>query len=98
MNARSSFLSNGIYRDGLSHLNKGVGRYTAAMAVCCTLTGVDPDKITYVPDSLMKNVPEGLNKEAPTMKDTLVAIAKESVKNALAKPYEITQSQYTKAP
>ncbi|MBR2977367.1 MAG: hypothetical protein IKC50_03725, partial [Oscillospiraceae bacterium] len=96
--ARSSFLENGIYRDGLSHLNKGVGRYTAAMTVCCTLTGVDPDKITYAPESLLKNLPEGLNKEAPGMQETLVKIAKESVKNALAKPYEITQSQYKTAP
>ncbi|MBR2897969.1 MAG: DUF4886 domain-containing protein, partial [Oscillospiraceae bacterium] len=71
MNARSSFLENGIYRDGLSHLNKGVGRYTAAMTVCCTLTGVDPDKITYAPESLLKNLPEGLNKEAPGMQETL---------------------------
>jgi len=98
LNARSSFLENGIYRDGLSHLNKGVGRYTAAMTVCCTLTGVDPDKIAYAPDSLISQLPEGLNKDAPGMKETLVKIAKESVKNALAKPYEATPSQYKTAP
>ena len=98
LNARSSFLENGIYRDGFSHLNKGVGRYTAAMTVCCTLTGVDPEKITYAPDSLLTNLPEGLNKDAPGMKETLVKIAKESVKNALAKPYEATPSQYKTAP
>ena len=41
---------------------------------------------------------EGVNYEAPELQETLLKIARESVTNALAKPYEVTQSQYTKAP
>ena len=102
MNARSSFIGNSIYRDGLSHLNKGIGRYIASMVVCCKLTGVTPEQITYVPEVLAQDKKdfqiEGVNYAAPELQETLLKIARESVTNALAKPYELTQSQYTTAP
>ncbi|MBR2977165.1 MAG: DUF4886 domain-containing protein [Oscillospiraceae bacterium] len=98
LNARSSFIGNGIHRDKISHLNKGVGRYIAAMATCCTLTGVTPDQINYVPTDLLKDTPAGLNKDAPGLQEALVKVARESVTNMLAKPYEVTQSQYKTAP
>ena len=98
MNARTSFLGCGVHRDNMSHLNKGIGRYIAAMTVCCKLTGVSPDQLTYLPESLLDNLPEGLDKNTPGLLDTLGKIARESVKNTMAKPYEITQSTYTTKP
>ena len=97
MNAHTSFLGDGIYRDSTSHLNKGVGRYIATMVVANALTGVTPDQIKYAPD-LTKEPPAGIAADTPNLQETLVKIAKESVQNALAKPYEITQSQYKTLP
>ena len=102
LNARSSFVGNSIHRDKISHLNKGVGRYIASMTVCCELTGCTPEQITYVPSALAKDKAgfriEGVNYAAPELQETLVKIAKESVTNMLAKPYEVTQSTFTTAP
>ena len=81
-NARSSYLGDTMTRDG-QHLDKGIGRYVAAMTVCCSLTGVDPAKLTYAPDTLTKGQ---------------VAVAKESVANALKAPLEITQSKIMSEP
>ncbi|MBQ3072159.1 MAG: DUF4886 domain-containing protein, partial [Oscillospiraceae bacterium] len=93
MNAHSSFLGDGVHRDSSSHLNKGVGRYIAAMTVACTLTGAKPEQIKYTPD-FTKNIPAGLTADTPNLAAALEKVAKESVTNALAKPYEITQSAY----
>ena len=68
------------------------------MVWCCKLTGVTPDQIDYVPDDLTKHPPHGFDKKTPGLKEALVAVAKESVTNALANPYEITQSKLTTAP
>ena len=100
-NARTSFLGDHLDRDSY-HLNHGVGRYIATMAVCCTLTGVDPDTIEYLPDVIAQEkknytIP-GLDMKAPGLKEALGKVARESVKNALAKPYEVTQSQFTTMP
>ena len=95
-NARTSFLGDHLDRDGY-HLNKGIGRYIASMTWCCMLTGASPDQVKYLPEALLDYLPEGLNKDTPGMLDKLGEIARESVKNALAKPYEITQSQLTTA-
>ena len=72
------------------------------MTVCCTLTGVDPDTITYLPDAIAQEkknytIP-GQDMKAPGLKEALGKVARESVKNALAKPYEVTQSQYKTMP
>ncbi|MBR3850131.1 MAG: DUF4886 domain-containing protein, partial [Oscillospiraceae bacterium] len=103
MNAHTSFLGDSIYRDTTSHLNKGVGRYMAAMTVACTLTGTTPDQISYVPDAIVDRKEKGfeiagVDRTKPGVREALEKVAKESVRNALAKPYEITQSQYTTAP
>ena len=101
MNARSSFIGDHLDRDGY-HLNKGIGRYIAAMTVCCKLTGVDPDKITYLPEAIVQDKKDftipGLDMKAPGLLEALGKVARESVKNALAKPYEVTQSALTTAP
>ena len=102
LNARSSFIGNGIHRDNMSHLNKGIGRYIAAMTVCCAITGVKPEQIKYVPTTLAADKKDyqipGVDYAAPTLQETLLKIAHESVTNALAKPYEVTQSQFTTVP
>ena len=41
---------------------------------------------------------EGVDMSNPNLLEALGKGARESVKNALAKPFEITQSQYTTAP
>ena len=98
LNARSSFVGNGVHRDNMSHLNKGIGRYIAAMTVCCTLTGCKPDQIDYLPETILDEMPEGLSKDTPGILEKLGEVARESVANALAKPYEVTQSKFTTAP
>ncbi len=100
-NARTSFLGDRLDRD-TAHLNKGVGRYIAAMTWCCKLTGADPDKITYLPEVLAQDKKDyaiaGLDMSKPGLLEALGKVAKESVRNAIANPYEITPSQYTTAP
>ena len=100
-NARTSFIGDHLDRDGY-HLNKGIGRYVATMTVCCTLTGVDPDTITYLPEAIVQDKKDytipGLDMKAPGLLEALGKVARESVKNALAKPYEVTQSALTTAP
>ena len=41
---------------------------------------------------------EGLDMNAPGLPEALGKVARESVRNAIAHPYEITQSQYTTMP
>ena len=100
-NARTSFLGDHLDRDGY-HMNKGIGRYTVAMVLCCKLTGVDPDTLTYLPDAIVQDKKDytipGQNMKAPGLKEALGKVARESVKNAIAKPFEVTQSQNTVAP
>ena len=94
-NARYSFLGDGgLYRDSLSHLNKGIGRYISTLTVCCTLTGVSPEEVSFIPRGLMTNLSSDYS-GISGMQDLLVNIAHESVKNTLVRPYEITPSQYT---
>ena len=96
-NARSSFIGDNLDRDTY-HLNEGIGYYIASIMWCCKLTGVTPDQINYVPDGLLENPPHGFDKNMPGLKEALVKVARESAKNALANPYEVTQSQYTTMP
>ena len=100
-NARTSFIGYAMTRDG-SHLNQGIGRYVAAMTWCCKLTGVDPDKLTYLPDALVQDKKNftirDQDMKAPGLLEALGKVARESVKNALAKPFEVTRSQITTKP
>jgi len=77
-NARTSFMGDTLTRDGY-HLDKGIGRYIAALTWCCFFTGVSPDAITHNPR------PEVIN-------DDMIAAARDAVKNALKTPYSVTRS------
>ena len=81
-NARTSFVGDRLTRDDADHLTKDFGRYIAAMNFVCTISGVSVDDITYAPANLTKDY---------------IAVAKESVKNSIANPYEVTPSRYKAA-
>ena len=80
-NVRSSFIGDCITRDGY-HLNMQFGRYLAALTWACKITGVSPDAISYNPSHSAIN-------------DDMLAVARESVANALAEPLAVTQSKIT---
>ena len=80
-NLRTSYVGDHLTRDGY-HLDYGFGRYTSGLTWYAILTGGDVDAVDWVPDKY------------PEVEGYLGAI-KESVKNALGNPYEITQSKYT---
>ena len=55
-------------------------------------------QIGYLPEEILNEMPEGLSKDTPGILEKLGEVARESVTNALAKPYEVTQSKFTTAP
>lgn len=79
-NARTSFIGDNLTRDNYDHLTRDTGRYIAAMTFITELTGLSVDEISYKPDGLT---------------GAYMNVAKESVKNALNKPFEVTLSQFT---
>ena len=78
-NARTSFIGDNLTRDVGDHLSFGLGRYIAGLTFIATLTKVDVDKIKFAP--------AGLNEKK-------ILLAKESVKNAINNPFEVTRSRY----
>lgn len=78
-NARSSFVGDTLTRDVSDHLTYDLGRYIAAMSLVKTLCGPDLNKVTYAPSGLSQ---------------THIAMAKESVNNAIKTPYAVTTSAY----
>ncbi len=79
-NARTSFVGDTLTRDGY-HLNKTLGRYIAGLCYFSAITGVDISDLTFVP--------------AADITEEVREMAKDAVKDALAKPYEITTSTHT---
>lgn len=79
-NIRTSFIGDKLTRDGY-HLSYDLGRYIAAMTWFHKITGLSIDDITYVPS-------------VETISDNHLKVVKECVKNAVANPDKITQSQY----
>ena len=77
-NLRTTYIGDTITRDGY-HLNYGFGRYMAGLAWFAVITGGSIDNVDFIPE------------EYPDIAEKLPAI-KESVKNALANPFEITES------
>lgn len=80
-NARTSYLGDNLTRDGY-HLNLDEGRFFAGLGFYKAVTGESIDGI--------------LNSSQYTAKfsSDIKKIAIESVNNAIAKPYEITESEY----
>ena len=77
-NARTSFLGDRLTRDG-SHLDLYFGRIVAALCWACALTGRRPEDFPFNPS------PEKISGD-------ILAVARESVANALAEPFRITLS------
>ncbi|MBR2327385.1 MAG: DUF4886 domain-containing protein [Clostridia bacterium] len=80
---RSSYIGNTLNRDG-SHLELGIASYSVGLAWLGAITGYNTDNMQWTPD------------DQPEVKARLNVI-KECVKNALNKPFEITNSQYTES-
>jgi hypothetical protein len=77
-NLRTSYLGDTLTRDGY-HLSNDIGRYTAGLTWVSLLTRISPDEIKWVPPSF-GNISEDL------------APIREAVKNAIATPFEVTES------
>ncbi len=78
-NARTSFIGDNLTRDEASHLSFDLGRYIAGLTFIATLTRVDVDKIKFAPVGLSEKK---------------ILLAKESAKNAINNPFEVTRSRY----
>ena len=75
-NARTSRLGDTLSRDGL-HLSYGTGRYIAGLTFIQVLTGLDITEVEFTPNGVDQSTKE---------------ICIESVKNAVASPYVVTNS------
>ena len=83
-NLRTSYFGDSLTRDGY-HLNYEEGYYTAALAWFAYITGGSMDNIEWTPAAY------------PNLKDH-IPVMREAVKNAIDKPYEVTNSTFTEAP
>ena len=88
-NGRTSILGDNFSRDQHNHLSYGAGRYIASMNLVSVLTGRDMSTLTWKPTD------SGFN--CPLTQEEILA-CKESVANAIANPFEITQSKYPYIP
>ncbi len=75
-NARTSFVGDTLTRDGY-HLTLNFGRFVAGMTWFHKITGMPIDDLTYVPDKTY-------------VTSQHLEVAKQCVKNAVQKPYEVT--------
>ena len=78
-NSRTSLLGDTTTRDGY-HMSRDYGQYMTGLLFIKTVTGLSVDGITYAPSGV----------DAQEMK-----IAIESVNNAYANPFAVTESAYT---
>ena len=76
-NARTSLLGDTLTRDGY-HLDLKIGRFIAGLTFVAKVTGADLDDLTYAPN--------GIN-------EVQLAVALESVQNALTTPFAVTESE-----
>lgn len=83
-NLRTSFLGDTLTRDGY-HMSYNLGRYAVGLTWILKLTGWSIDDVAFTPSST----------EVPA---SYLPMIKESVKAAVAHPYEITRSSYLSGP
>lgn len=81
-NARTSYVGDTLTRDGY-HLSEDLGRFIGGLSYLKALTGVSIDGVTFAPNGVDA---------------TELAMAIESVNNACARPFEVTNSTYTTKP
>lgn len=84
-NARTSFIGDNLTRDKYDHLSENAGRYIAAMGLVSVLTGRDVSNVTWKPTDSGFDFPMSAN---------MITVCKESIANALASPYQVTESEY----
>ncbi len=77
-NARTSFVGDNLCRDVYCHLTNEFGRYIAGLTFVYAVTGVDISNVKY----------------SPNLAEKYVLLAKESAKNAINNPFEVTESIY----
>lgn len=73
-NCRTTYLGQNMNRDGY-HMNFEYGRYVVGLAYAATVLGIDPQTVTYHPE---------------TISDNLAQLCKDAVSAALAQPKAIT--------
>jgi hypothetical protein len=78
-NLRTSYIGDTLHRDESSHLTYDIGRYTAGLTWACYLAGISPYDIEWYPESYMAI-------------ETHIDVIREAVANAIATPYEVTES------
>jgi len=84
-NARTSFIGDNLTRDQYDHLSYDAGRYIASMGLVGTLTGRDMSTVTWKPTD--SGFDFGMSSE-------MLTVCKESWANAVASPYQVTDSKY----
>lgn len=77
-NARTSFLGTDLTRDGY-HMDMGIGRYILALTFMGKVLGEPIEEISFAPDGVTSDMKK---------------VAIESARNALATPFEVTESAY----
>ena len=95
-NIKSSYLGDlDIYRD-YTHLND-YARLVAGYVWFCRLEGIPTEtfKLNYIPDALTKTYTQSGDIQ---LNESMMQVLEESVRNACATPFQVTQSQYTEAP
>ena len=80
-NARTSFVKSALTRNEFNLTRDSNGEYIAALTFVAAITGEDISNVTYTP----RNVNSDKKKQ----------VAIESVKNAIANPFSVTDSVYT---
>lgn len=96
-NALSSYLGEKDLHRDYAHASD-LGRVIVAYTWYCTLAGVDQleeIKLDAIPVNFFRTTSDAVDR---ALTDAEKAVILESVNNALAKPTEMTQSQYTEAP
>ena len=83
-NMRTSFVGDNLTRDGY-HMSYDKGRYLTALCYAKALTGCDLSQVNYTPS-------------AYTFSSSLLDAMKEAVNNAVAQPFEVTESTFGKDP